>query len=714
MNKIKIETYLKFARRSVSDIYTYDSVAYLKKFLYEIENQSIIDEYEKMDTTYNLLLKYFAQDSADPQREDIYKQLQRDILYIVDRIEEYYKGKETKDTSNIYYFYNRQIDLEAIVSNLLEDEKQIDLVFLRIVLTDKVESNIKSSIESIFESNKISTLNKTTLVSAVTLSLIRFFDENKFLILLKLYRNEELEISMRAIIGLIIAMSIHEKRLNFHPNIISQIKLLNEVPENAKTIELVILQLIKSLETKQIITEFQKEILPEMMKMQPDINRITFEESDDLSDEENPNWESMMDKNPEFFERVQNFSKRQFEGSDIFSATLGSLKQFSFFNQISNWFIPFSSENKELTDVLKIYLEPEIMEKFLNAFEKATYFCNSDKYSFSLYLQSVPPSLRNHTVDLLINEIDAAQEMIVSESQDNNLRTKRDIIVQYIQDIYRFYNFNHSITGFENLFDKEITPLNTHLIEYFDNKLSIIEKSAELLFEIEHYKEAIVVYSKAIQLNINKSQIYEKIGFCYQKESDLLKAIDYYKKAELFDQNKSWLYSKLAFCYFKTIQYENAMEYYKKLQELKPENINAQFQVGRCLMELRRFDEALKIMFKIDYYKPNDLSTMRYIEYCSFYLGKFEQAKKYAQKCIDIEPEATDFFIMGNIYWIEKNKAEAINYYLSALAEYDTYIDFSTLFREHEKMLLDNGITKFDIRLMFDYLYTKFPDNFSL
>ena len=64
------------------------------------------------------------------------------------------------------------------------------------------------------------------MVSAVTLSLLRVFDNKKFNFLLEAYKHEELQVNQRALVGIVIAISKHEKRIALYPETVSRLSLL--------------------------------------------------------------------------------------------------------------------------------------------------------------------------------------------------------------------------------------------------------------------------------------------------------------------------------------------------------------------------------------------------------------------------------------------------------------------------------------------------------
>ena len=69
------------------------------------------------------------------------------------------------------------------------------------------------------------------------------------------------------------------------------------------------------------------------------------EETFDISSlEENPEWMESL-QNSKLSKKMQEIFKIQSEGGDIFMSAFNQLKTFPFFNEISNWFAPFSEDS---------------------------------------------------------------------------------------------------------------------------------------------------------------------------------------------------------------------------------------------------------------------------------------------------------------------------------------------------------------------------------
>ncbi|MDE7154851.1 MAG: hypothetical protein K2N79_01010, partial [Muribaculaceae bacterium] len=69
----------------------------------------------------------------------------------------------------------------------------------------------------------------------------------------------------------------------------------------------------------------------------------------DISElEENPEWMEVLEKSG-VADRLKEMTEIQEEGGDVFMSTFSNLKNYTFFNEISNWFLPFPAESSGVT-----------------------------------------------------------------------------------------------------------------------------------------------------------------------------------------------------------------------------------------------------------------------------------------------------------------------------------------------------------------------------
>jgi hypothetical protein len=149
--------------------------------------------------------------------------------------------------------------------------------------------------EQILHSLLVNTNDVAVMVSAATLSLLRAFDDKKIHFLFDAYQSTHLQVSQRAIIGLVIALAKYPTRINMYPDIKSRLSLLAEEESFRSNLFTIQMQLLITRETSKIDKKMREEIIPEILKNTKYLknSKFNFEEMDDM-DEQNPEWKEWM------------------------------------------------------------------------------------------------------------------------------------------------------------------------------------------------------------------------------------------------------------------------------------------------------------------------------------------------------------------------------------------------------------------------------------
>ena len=432
-----------------------------------------------------------------------------------------------------------------------------------------------------------------------------------------MYETEKNEINQRALIALLINFYRYDSLMQFYPAIVGRLKILNENPGFKRNLERIIIQFIRSKETEKIQQKIKDEIIPEMIKISPNLkDKINLDSlmDDSISDDKNPEWEEIFKDSPGLMDKMEEFSELQMEGADVFIGSFSMLKLFPFFNEISNWFMPFFADNPQITQ--GIDLGDDLNKNFVETIDSAPILCNSDKYSFCFSIQNLPVENREFMAQGMKAEMDQFKEIEKDEEMVVPGKKAEFISNQYIQDLYRFYKLHPRKSGFEDIFNWRFDFHNSETIgSILKEDPKILRNIAEYYFGKNYFDEAVEIYNYLLTLE-KSGEIYQKVAFCYQKMGIYKKALDNYRKAELYELNKLWNQKKIALCYRNLKQPAMALEYYRQAEKLDPENLNIQLSIGNCLLELNQFDEALKCYFKVEYLSPGNKKVWRPIGWC--------------------------------------------------------------------------------------------------
>ena len=701
-------------------------------------NSDLKVQLEHYYDTYKNMLKYSFEFGDDPEKEKVYRKLVKSLIELVDDMREdliegynmlsYYNYRKhisasSTITKNDSAELVEKLEFEQEVQQILDtktknkqpagDEENgyknsLSKIFELIWFTDKFGEAEIDLVSQISKTKSLPWHDKSILVTALTLSLFRHFDSNKIMLLLDFYEQEEDQVWQRALIGWLIGLHFYDDRLTYYPEILNRLKTMQGNKALNERIELVIFHFIKSKETEKVAKKIKDEILPEVLKIKSqleeklDIENIS---SLNLSEEKNPDWENFFKDSPDVYKKFEEFSNMQIEGADVFLGAFAMLKQFDFFNELSNWFLPFYKDNDVVLNSLENIRENLDIYQFAEGLENTSFMCNSDKYSFCLNVKQMPSSQKSMMTELFNMELKAMNEMKEDSELINALEHNKSIITQYFQDLYRFYKLHPLKNEFDNIFDLNFEIYNSGFFKLLVEDNKILRNIGEFFFEKNYYAEALALFLNCQMDKEDNYELFEKIAFCYQQTGSLNTALEYYHKAELMETNKLWLNNKIAFCYRKTKNYKKAAEYYLQAEKLNPDDLQIQAYLGQTYMELADYDTALKYFFKIEYQQPDDSKIQRAIAWCYFVVGKLENARKYMQKFIAIGGKQNDYLNLGHVEWCLGNKQHAIENYKQAIKKSKNDLNwFTKVFEEDKKYILKQGIQPFDIPLMLDYL----------
>lgn len=729
-----------------------DKHAYISLLIVENEILTAIDELlifadqtkrqyhhnkiEKIKDTYENILKHSFMGYDDPERDNIHNSVKRTLFELADSIKEcvltessdlrIYKLKwsmernsdiQSDEANSLISSLTFDNELDKILkenkietassdNKIISRQESLKELFNFLWLTDHYKEIENKTLESICHSEKIPWHDKSLIVSAITLSLLRVFDVNKFKALLHFYKSRENQVWQRALVGLVISFFKYDARISLYPDLDQELKVLSESSEIDKEIESVIIQIFKSKDTEKITKKWEEEILPEMMKMQPKIEENLDLENivqDKFLEDTNPDWEKVFEDSPDLFDKLQDFSKMQIEGSDVFMSAFSKLKNFPFFNEFSNWFAPFYKENEYIDLIFE--KEETNLQPFVAQLEKSFHMCNSDKYSFCLNLQMIPESHKSMMMEMFNEEMKSMEEIANDDNLFNSFAATKSIITQYLQDLYRFFKLHPYNKEFSDIFSWKYDIENVSFFNKIITNKQVTRNIAEFFLENQHFAQAAGLFQYIEQTEESNIELFEKIGYCYQRIGDYQNALEYYKKAELLDSDKVWIIKKIALCYRYLDNHSEALNYYKQAEKSEPENLYIQAYIGHTLIRLEKYEEALKYYFKVEYLAPSNEKIQRPIAWVSLILGKFDTAIKYYQRISTEELTGKDCIQIAIAYWCSSDFENTKQYLNKALVKLGrNFQKFNKLFDEDSHILSSNNILDLDISLMKDLI----------
>ncbi|NTW23170.1 MAG: tetratricopeptide repeat protein [Lentimicrobium sp.] len=740
MNIIEIEDWYKRINKLLGQnrmLDAFDKIA----TAFPINNYNeFTTQLEELRFTYSNMLNYTVQGVDDPLRNNIYKNLILSTYDLADRVKLDLLNQPALRLASMKNDLEKQMRLsrEELADNLLdlsfdyelnemlsstalyEDEsesesairhrKAIQRAFNFLWLNTKLSEDDLQVVGQIFESNSFPWYEKALLVSAVTLGLIRTYDSRRIELLVKLYAHDNPQISVRALVGILVSFSFYDKRLMLSSHMSDILLVLNDDQSFESDTFAVISQIIRSKDTDKIARKFREEIVPDIIKFNEDLSqKLNLENLLESSDEvdKNPDWANYFDDQPGLVRKLEDLTNMQMEGADVFLSAFAMLKNFPFFSEIHHWFMPFYRQHYAVAGSLRSEKE-SFRDTVLKGVENSPYMCNSDKFSFILNLKHMPERQKEIMAQMFTSEVEQFEELMSEELTDPALKKKR-IVIQYIQDLYRFFKLNSVRTETGDIFQLPLDVHNTSVIGALISSPVFYRNIAGFYFDNNHFQEANRIYLQLLEKGENYAELYEKSGYCQQQTGNYAEAIAMYQKADLFDTNRKWLLGKMAQCYHKLMQPAKALEVYLELSQLEPDNMKVHASVGTCYLSLGDYSNALEYFYRIEFNEQGTARSMRPVAWCLFTLNRLMEAENYYTQLLEMEPNAFDFMNAGHVAFCLRNRQAAAVYYVQSILKRNGDLNsFLKAFIADKKFLLQNGVNSEDISLMLDFVRIRY------
>lgn len=699
----------------------------------EFQSPAIKQKIESMQTNYKYMLQYFVDGVKDPERTSLYNKLIANVFCTAADLRD---ELLTRDANNFefskkrHFPFTAQLSKDELIRKLTQkfeldkelgemDIEQADSDAKKLQLQTEFEEAYRylfnyfwlcsdynsdaamAAYELVMSDEYESSVVKSLLVSALTLNLWRTFNENKLLRLLDACNLSDMHASQRALVGICFVLAKYNRFLPYFPNIRNRLVIMMDDNQTAERLQNIIIQIIGTTETADITKKLQEEIFPELMKLGPLMqeklkgeNPLNMDEWGEI----NPEWQEMIE-NSGASDKIQEFAEMEMSGADVYMSTFAMLKSFPFFSEISNWLIPFDTENLTVRELF------ESSEKSLiSTFVSSNVMCNSDRYSFCMSILRMPEMQRNLMKQNFGEMAEQMDEMKKDEALHSPNQQAKTISKHYIQDLFRFFKLNPNRGDFADMFKTSLILHKTYLFDLLSIDDSVKSNIAEFYFSKKLYPQAIELFEESEKEGNNSAALYQKLGYAYQQNSQLISALSAYKKADLIQPDDFWTNRKIALCYRLQGDTKNALKTYRHADFIKPGNISVQLQIVNCLVMLDKHEEALKNLNELNNTHPDNVRIMRTTMTTAFSGNNMAQADYFASTLLDSGSAiAYDYLVAGMIAWCMNRQKEAKERYLKSLDLLENNWDnFVNLFKQEEHLLIENGVDKADIPLILD------------
>lgn len=696
------------------------------------------DEYSNLEMTYRNMLSYTIEGINDPERNKVYIRLIQSILELSDKVkqdilshnsgwntywvkqqaekEQKLTGKTIVETVDDLMFKS-ELDEWLKLSNEINPDPESEIskkhrqliknIFNHLWLTDLYGEAEESLINIILKSKKFRWYEASIFTTAITLSAFRSWQAEKLLHLIAIYKSGQEQVMERALSGLILNLHYYNGRVLLYPEISTSIIEMARIPGFREHCRIIVLQIIRSKETEKLSRKLHDEILPQVAKLRPrieeklDLDNILPNEK---NEGKNPDWASMFNDSEEIFKTMEELTKLQMEGADVYMSAFANLKHFDFFKDFQNWFLPFYPDHEVVDEIFRDEVLGPGTNQMAEAMYKTPFICNSDKYSLILNLKYLPAAQKSMMLKVFRMELEGLGQIDEEESLTDPNRKFRTNVTQYLQDIYRFFKLSPYRKEFEDIFTGRLDIYNSEFFRITCNASEAEAGLADYFFSKDFYEDALSLYLKQTANRPDDAQLYEKIGYCCQELFNFEEAIHYYRMAELIDR-KVWTLKKTGLCLRRLGKNEEALEYYLDAAEIEPDNLHTAIMTAHCYLDLKEYDKALSHYFRVEYNDPGNLKILRPIAYCYFALGKFSESAKYYERLSAGKLIPHDLINMGHLALCQGRKKEAVDLYRQSIMSGElTREQFISIFSDDRNLLIQLGANEDDLPILLDFL----------
>lgn len=687
-----------------------------------LKNQ--IQKLNQEESNYKYMLDYMAEGHSNPDKADSVDKIKA-ALYKANSM--LLREGIMKESSDLYSSTKRLFTLrKTTLKQLIEDYKAllkenfsqspeetgavlpvgmntaVNELFNYVWTMSYSSSEDYEELNNFLSDEEIPDYLKLLLISALTLGNLQYFDEESFEALLNIYEDsEEVNVRARTVAAIGLLSLINHKQVASNLKIRSRLSLMAGDEDFKKNLDSGLINILRTFDTNRVDSKMRNEVIPELMKINPEIInkfRNLASDSENSLGEGNPEWEEIIEESG-IADKLQEINDMQMDGADVMVTAFSQLKGFNFFSQLSNWFLPFIPHHYELA---ALQVDPEIKELPQMSFM----MCDSDIYSFFLSVASMPEERSSQMLEGMKNQMKEAREALGSPVEETEEMVLNRKIRHTLQDLYRFFKFFRKKNDFHDPFS---TPILSSNVEDLNRIMGPDEDNirlmAEFYFKNKYYEEAAGFFLLYDRLKPGDFNVWEKIGFSYEKIKNWGKAVEWYHKAELINPENHWLIKKLAIALKNSGKMDEALSYYEKALEKEPENYHLLMSLGECLLAIGKTQDALQRFYHAFYLKPEKIDALRAVAWAELMSGQKDKAlASYQNLLAHSKINNSDYLNMGHA-------SMASGDFKNALVNYRKFVDNSPessitnlviAFRDDSEVIKKLGIPISDLRIIVD------------
>ena len=657
----------------------------------------LLDEVADVNSAYGLLLYYMEQGNNDPAREQQHTNFIATCYNIAEKAAQTERALVTGTSARMRSISEilkdmENLELKNITSEPCEEDANKHVELYTELFNASYDSFLwndeaAAQAQEVIDSALIAENDKALMTSGLFINCLQAFDSRKIIFFADNYSTATSSmLRIRMLVAVAFTLYTYRNRLFAYPAITSKLKDLCNNPRFTTDMQNLQKLIIESLSTHEVDRKMREEIIPAMLKSHNfNPEKFGINSLEEIS-ESNPEWKN-------FEQQVGKLAELEAAGADIYYSTFSTLKRYPFFNNAANWLYPFEENHPGIPKQIR----KTGLKGIANALLKSDVLCDSDKYSFCM----LTTQMTDVQVNMIISQLPemGGYDTAIAQTSESTCRN-------YLRNLFRFFYLYSGKSKPANPFETDMSLLDCNeLAEAFKDKTEINKISAYAIKKGK-YDMAISFLLLSETKGFADSEVYQELGFCYQKKKSYFDAIAAYEKANALSGDSKWTLQHLAQTNRIVGNYKDALNYYRLLETAKGEDAKIAFRCGECLVHLESYDDAMHEFFKAEYLNPDMTAATRAIAWCSILTDDIKQARKYYDKLLLKEEQGEDLLNAGHAAWIDGDTKAAVELYSRAYAELKRE-EFLKRMQSDKEILKTHGISNYDITFMSDIVIRK-------
>lgn len=657
----------------------------------------LLDEVADVNSAYGLLLYYMEQGNNDPAREQQHTNFIATCYNIAEKAAQTERALVTGTSARMRSISEilkdmENLELKNITSEPCEEDANKHVELYTELFNASYDSFLwndeaAAQAQEVIDSALIAENDKVLMTSGLFINCLQAFDARKIIFFADNYSTATSSmLRIRMLVAVAFTLYTYRNRLFAYPAITSKLKDLCNNPRFTTDMQNLQKLIIESLSTHEVDRKMREEIIPAMLKSHNfNPEKFGINSLEEIS-ESNPEWKN-------FEQQVGKLAELEAAGADIYYSTFSTLKRYPFFNNAANWLYPFEENHPGIPKQIR----KTGLKGIANALLKSDVLCDSDKYSFCM----LTTQMTDVQVNMIISQLPemGGYDTAIAQTSESTCRN-------YLRNLFRFFYLYSGKSKPANPFETDMSLLDCNeLAEAFKDKTEINKISAYAIKKGK-YDMAISFLLLSETKGFADSEVYQELGFCYQKKKSYFDAIAAYEKANALSGDSKWTLQHLAQTNRIVGNYKDALNYYRLLETAKGEDAKIAFRCGECLVHLESYDDAMHEFFKAEYLNPDMTAATRAIAWCSILTDDIKQARKYYDKLLLKEEQGEDLLNAGHAAWIDGDTKAAVELYSRAYAELKRE-EFLKRMQSDKEILKTHGISNYDITFMSDIVIRK-------